>query len=80
MNLNTLKQIRQQVYQCYERSADALFELGDALSSEAPVRSLPELSLSPWFRRQWASVYEALEDGQIDEEHWTQVWTTAPCG
>lgn len=77
MNLNTLKQIRQQVYQCYERSADALFELGDALSSEATARSLPELSLSPFFRRQWASVYEALEDGRIDEQRWTQVWTTA---
>jgi hypothetical protein len=47
LNLNTLKQIRHQVYQCCEHSADALFELTDALSSEATVRSLPELSLSP---------------------------------
>ena len=47
LNLNTLKQIRHQVYQCCERSADALFELTDALSSEATARSLPELSLSP---------------------------------
>ncbi len=61
MNLNTLKQLRQQVYHCYERSADTLFELCDALSSEVTARSLPELSLSPFFRRQWASVYEALE-------------------
>ncbi|GHO57549.1 hypothetical protein [Ktedonobacter robiniae] len=53
MNLNTFKQLRHQVYQCYERSADALFELGDALSSEVTARSLPELSLSPWFRRTW---------------------------
>lgn len=77
MNLNTWKQLRHQVYQCYERSADALFELGDALSSEATARSLPELSLSPWFRRTWASVYEALSDGQIDELRWMSVWTTA---
>ncbi|HEU5374784.1 MAG TPA: hypothetical protein VFV38_05055 [Ktedonobacteraceae bacterium] len=28
VNLNTFKQLRHQVYQCYERSADALFELG----------------------------------------------------
>lgn len=77
MNLNTLKQLRHQVYQCCERSADALFELSDALSSEATARSLPELSLSPFFRRTWASVYEALEDGLIDEPRWTSVWTTA---
>src|SRR5579885_226312 len=77
MNLNILNQLRHQVYQCYERSADALFELSDALSSETTARSLPELSLSPFFRRQWASVYEALEDGRIDEQRWMSVWTTA---
>jgi len=77
VNLNTLKQIRQQIYACSERSADALFELSDALSSEATARSLPELSLSPFFRRTWASVYEALEDGRIDEQRWMSVWTTA---
>jgi hypothetical protein len=77
LNLNTFKQLRHQVYQCYERGTDALFELGDALSSEAEARSLPELSLSPFFRRQWASVYEALEDGRIDEQRWMSVWTTA---
>jgi hypothetical protein len=77
LNLNILKQLRHQVYQCYERSADALFELSDALSSETAARTLPELSLSPCFRRTWASVYEALEDGKIDEQRWAQIWTTA---
>jgi hypothetical protein len=77
MNLNRLNQLRHQVYQCYERSADALFELSDALSSETTARSLPELSLSPFFRRTWASVYEALEDGKINEQRWAQVWTRA---
>jgi hypothetical protein len=56
MNLNTLKEIRQQVYQCCQQSRDAFFELADALSSEGSARSLPELSLSPFFRRKWASV------------------------
>src|SRR4051812_43463632 len=77
LNLNTLKEIRQQVYQCCEQSRDALFELIDALSSEAAARSLPELSLSPFFRREWASCYEALEDGRINEQNWTNVWTAA---
>jgi len=76
LNLNTFKQLRHQIYQCYGRSADALFELCDALSSEATARSLPELSLSPFFRREWASVYEALEDGRIDEQEWMGIWTT----
>jgi hypothetical protein len=77
LNLNTLKEIRQQVYQCCEQSRDALFELIDALSSEGAARSLPELSLSPFFRRQWASCYEALEDGKIDEQRWMTIWTKA---
>lgn len=77
MNLNTLKEIRHQMYQCCLQSRDAFFELTDALSSEVCARSLPELSLSPFFRRTWASVYEALEDGKIDAQGWTRVWTKA---
>jgi hypothetical protein len=77
LNLNTLQQIRQQVYQCCQQSRDAFFELSDALSSEVTARSLPELSLSPFFRRRWASVYEVLEDGKIETERWMSVWTTA---
>jgi hypothetical protein len=77
LNLNTFKEIRHQIYQCYERSADTLFELCDALCSEATARSLPELSFSPFFRRGWASCYEALEDGRIDEQNWMTIWTTA---
>jgi hypothetical protein len=77
LNLNTLKQIRQQIYQCCQQSRDAFFELTDALSSESCARSLPELSLSPFFRRTWARVYETLEDGKVDATGWTSVWTQA---
>jgi hypothetical protein len=77
VNLNILKEIRHQVYQCCQQSRDALFELADALSSEVAARSLPELSLSPFFRRKWASVYEALEDAKVDEKGWMSIWTPA---
>ncbi len=74
MNLNILKDIRQQLYACMPRGADALFNLGDALLSESQAQSLPELSLSPFFERQWPSVYEALEDGCLNVEQVRALW------
>ena len=68
MNLNTLKTFRQQVYGCMEQRADALFSLCDGLLSQPQARSLPELSHSPFFQRQWPSVYAALADGKINLE------------
>jgi hypothetical protein len=77
MNFNRLKQLRQQVYDCMERGADALFNLADALLCESQAQSLPELSLSPCFERQWPSVYEALEDGRITVEQLRAIWVKA---
>src|SRR5437667_11201927 len=77
MNFNRLKQIRQQVYASFDRGADALFNLTDALLSESQAQSLPELSLSAFFERKWPSVYEALEDGCIDVEQLRAVWVKA---
>ncbi|GAC1650186.1 MAG: hypothetical protein NVS4B12_19790 [Ktedonobacteraceae bacterium] len=74
MNLNTLKDFRQQMYACFERSRDALFNVSDALLSESQARSLPELSLSVFFERRWPSVYEALQDGRIDVDHLRKVF------
>ena len=77
MNFTKLKQIRQQVYDCFERGADALFNLADALLCESQAQSLPELSLSACFQRQWPSVYEALEDGRINVEQLRAIWVHA---
>src|SRR6185312_7086221 len=74
MNLNTLNTFRHEVYNCFGNGKDALFNLIDALSSEAGGRSFPELSLSPFFERSWASLYEALEDGQIDAARLREVF------
>src|SRR5215472_9735740 len=74
MNLNTLNDFRHGVYSCFEKARDALFNLVDALASEANARSFPELSFSPFFERTWASLYEALEDGRIDAERLREVF------
>src|SRR5437667_10654913 len=77
MNHTTLKQVRYEIYRCFERGGDALFNLADALLSESQAQSLPELSLSAFFERKWPSVYEALEEGWIDVEQLRAVWVNA---
>jgi len=47
---------------------DSQFELIDALLGIGPVNSFPELSESSAFRRQWESVYSAVEDGRQQTE------------
>jgi len=66
MNCTTLTRLRQHAYASFVRAGDAMMNLRDALLCETQARSLAELSLSPFFERQWSSVYEALEDGRID--------------
>jgi hypothetical protein len=77
MHFTTLARVRQQMYACFAQSAGSLFNLCDALSSESSAQSLAELSLSPCFARKWPSVYEALQDGHINEEAWRLLWADA---
>ncbi|MBN2086657.1 MAG: hypothetical protein JW748_15695 [Anaerolineales bacterium] len=63
-NLNRLVFFHQFVYDQLGLARDALFELGDAVLLSPPVRSFPEYTLSPIFRRKWSSCYEAIEDGR----------------
>jgi hypothetical protein len=74
MNINTLNEFRHASYTCFKQARDALFNLVDALSSETTAHSFPELSLSPFFQRKWASAYEALEDGKIEQSHLREVF------
>ncbi len=74
MNLNTLQGFRHEVYSCFERTADALFNSMDALLTETNAHSFPELSFSPYFERRWCSLYEAFEDGRIDQQRLRQVF------
>jgi hypothetical protein len=75
MYLNTLKQIRQEMYDCLLKAKDALFNTIDALSTETMAKSLPEVTQSLWFERDWSSVYEAFEDGRLDQARLRQVFT-----
>jgi hypothetical protein len=56
MNLNTLQDFRHEVYGCFPRAADALFNTVDALLTETQAHSFPELSLSPVFQRRWGKL------------------------
>jgi hypothetical protein len=55
-----LTQFREQVYQNFNKRADALMDLLDALSSQNKARSVVELSLETCFRREHTSVFKAI--------------------
>ena len=74
MDLSTLQHFRHDVYACFRRAKDALFNTVDALITETQAQSFPELSFSPSFERQWHSLYEAFEDGKIDQKRLQSVF------
>src|SRR5215218_6231599 len=63
-SLDSLRTFRSSLYRCFERRADALFELTDALLSAGPVPSPPHLSLAAIHRRSWGSLYASLSMGR----------------
>jgi hypothetical protein len=67
--LNKLIEFRQIVYdEVFIEARDVQFETIDSLLLSDHPRSFAELSLSPVFRRQWSSLYDAVERGRQDEE------------
>jgi len=76
-----LQQFREELYQLFKSRPDALLELLDALCGSPWARSVVELSLSPLFRREYGSLYDAIDQffqsrdpGQAAEERreWEQ--------
>jgi hypothetical protein len=61
-----LRAFRTALHDCFQRRADALFELSDALLAAESVTSLPHLSLQATHRRGWGSLYDALAEGHLD--------------
>ena len=62
MNFEPLRSFRQEVHRLLTKAKDATFELMDAVMTTRHASSLAEFSLSPMFRRQYPSTYEAIED------------------
>ena len=62
MNCEALQTFRQEVHKLLTKAKDATFELMDAVMTTRQASSLAEFSLSPIFRRQYPSTYEAIED------------------
>jgi hypothetical protein len=62
-----LKQFRQEVYQNFNKRADTLMDLLDALSSNTAAHSVVELSLNPVFRRDYSALFTALDEWEPDQ-------------
>ena len=63
-----LQEFRQNLYNFFPYRADALMELIDALASNTNAHSVAELSLSSLFRREYSSVYDAIENFFVPSE------------
>jgi hypothetical protein len=57
-----LEKFRKNLYQYFSNRADTLMDLVDALAGNTAARSPAELSLSVLFRREYSSVYDAIEN------------------
>ncbi len=55
-----LEQFRLDLYEALPYRRDTLFDLLDALSSNTTARSVVELSLSPFFRREYSSITDGI--------------------
>jgi hypothetical protein len=64
--LERLSQFRQQLYQTFTHRATALLEVIDAVAQVARPHRPAELRLV--MQRPWATLYDAVDDGQIDLE------------
>jgi hypothetical protein len=59
---NRYRRFREEVYLMLGLAKDSTFELMDSIMSTRTAYSLADFSLSPFFRRNWHSVYEAIQD------------------
>jgi hypothetical protein len=61
---NNLAQFRKKVYQNFNKRADTMMNLLDALCSQTQASSVVELSLENCFQRSYSSIFKALDEHQ----------------
>ena len=66
MKKNKINEFRKAVYQSLKKRADILFDLIDALTVAGQVSSPVAFSEQKLFRRKFESVYDGLENGEMD--------------
>ena len=57
-----IEQFRKEVYQNFNKRADTLMDLLDALCSQTRARSVVELSLQNCFRRSYSAIFKAMDE------------------
>lgn len=62
-----MKQFRNEVYQNFNKRADTLMELVDALSSNNSAKTVVELSLNTAFRRDYSALFTALDEWEPEK-------------
>ncbi|MDI6769854.1 MAG: transposase, partial [Anaerolineales bacterium] len=73
-----LSQFWQQVYQNFNKRADASKDLVDALSSNTRAKSVVELSLEPCFRRDHTSLFKVIAAYQPEQASKSLAQLAAP--
>jgi hypothetical protein len=74
MKFEQLQEFRQLAYQCDCQAKDATFELADAVMTTPHISCLGDEALNLLFRREWSSVYEALQDCRPDRDQLMQLY------
>ncbi|GAX45948.1 hypothetical protein NIES4075_69690 [Tolypothrix sp. NIES-4075] len=74
MKSDKLREFRQAAYKLLGKAHDATFELTDVILTTRIAYSLADFSLSPFFRRKWPSIYEALQDSRPQRQKLMQLY------
>jgi len=64
---SNLKQFRSALYQNFNKRADTLMELLDAMCSFPGAKSVVEYSLASCFRRSYSTIFKAIDEMDLDE-------------
>jgi len=76
-----IEQFRKRVYQNFNKRADTLMDLLDALCSQTRASSVVELSLQNCFRRSYSAIFKAIDEyrpGEDDLAHLARSFLPTP--